>query len=224
MTPERREPRTLSDVAERSLREAIISGELPPGAPLLIQEQVERLEMSSVPIREALRYLERSGLVERRPHHGTSVAPMSSDDLHDTYDMRIELETFAVRRAAERITEQEHLQLEALLAEYTETWQDDSDRTRHLHRELHLSIYAIAGSVWLGRLVTMLWDNSERYRRLSIEYRPKADVLADHHLLVELCAAHDSAGAAAALQAHLHKNIEGARKALSKRAQADPSI
>ena len=220
MTSRQRETRTLSELAERKLREAIISGELPPGAPRRLQEQIERLEMSSVPIREALRYLERSGLVKRQPHRGTVVTEMSSDDLRDTYDLRMELESLAVRRAAERMTDEDQDRLEALLEEYTTTWQADSEITRHLHRELHMSIYAIAGSTWLERLVPMLWDNSERYRRFSIEYRTKADILEEHRRLVELCTARDSAGAVAALRDHLRKNIEGAIEAIREQERA----
>ncbi len=215
MTFGHRQTRTLSELAERELREAIISGELLPGSPLLLREQMEWLEMSSVPIREALRYLERSGLVDRQPHRGTVVAAMSLDDLRDTYDIRIALETIAVQRAAERMTVGDQKRIEALLEEYTAMWQQDSERTRHLHRELHMSIYGVAGSTWLLRLVPMLWDNSERYRRLSIDHRSKADVLEEHRHLVELCSAHDSAGAVAALQDHLRKNMNGAIKALS---------
>ncbi|HEX5911661.1 MAG TPA: GntR family transcriptional regulator, partial [Rubrobacter sp.] len=50
--------RTLADVALAELREAIVSGQIPPGSPIRLQEYVERLSMSSVPIREALRFLE----------------------------------------------------------------------------------------------------------------------------------------------------------------------
>ena len=223
MAPHSRGPRTLSDIAEQRLRDAIFTGELPPGSPIHIQDQVEQLEMSHVPIREALRYLEHSGLIERRPHHPMTVAPMSVKDLLETCDMRITLETLAIRRAAEKITIEEQAHLEGLLQEYSETFQAATDLTRQLHRGLHMAIYATADSAWLGRTVTMLWDNCERYQRLNVDSAPPAEVLADHGRLVELCATHDLDGASAALETHIRGNIEGIIRTLREEDHADVS-
>jgi DNA-binding GntR family transcriptional regulator len=202
-------PRTLADVALAELKRDIITGVLPPGSPIRLQEQVERLQMSSVPIREALRYLERSGLVDRTPHRGTHVAEMSAQDLEETYRIRQELEAMAVSEAARRIAPETCRTIEALVEEYAEFAETDPEKALEIHTRLHMSIYEESGSKWLMRLIPMLWDNSERYRRLALPTRGTVkDRIIEHRRIVELCKGGDAEGAAAALRDHLSHTFE----------------
>jgi DNA-binding GntR family transcriptional regulator len=204
-------PRTLAEVALAELKEAIMSGELPPGSQVRLQEQVDRLSMSSVPIREALRYLERSGLVVRTPHRGAHVAEMSAQDLDETYSIRQELESMAVRLAAEHMDEETSARVQNLLEEYAEASRRGEHRAREIHGRLHMAIYEACGSKWLMRLIPMLWDNSERYRRLSLPVRGTLeDRIGEHRRIVEACRAHAPEAAAAALQEHLRHTFEAA--------------
>jgi DNA-binding GntR family transcriptional regulator len=204
--------RTLADVALAELREAIISGELEPGHPVRLQEQVERLDMSSVPIREALRFLERSGLIDRTPHRGAHVAEMSAQDLEETYLIRMELESMAVRLAAEQMTDDDRKELLELLDRFAAASHSGDDaRTLALHADLHYALYRLSGSKWLLRLLPMLWDNSERYRRLVlVPHVSMEDRLAEHRLILEACAAGDPDAAEKALRDHLRRTFETA--------------
>lgn len=204
-------PRTLADVALAELKRDIITGVLAPGSPIRLQEQVERLQMSSVPIREALRYLERSGLVDRTPHRGTHVAEMSAQDLEETYRIRQELEAMAVGEAAHKIDAATCEEVQELVEEYARLAETDQDRALEVHTRLHMAIYEASGSKWLMRLIPMLWDNSERYRRLALPVRGTvADRIAEHRRIVELCRAGDAEGAADALREHLSHTFEAA--------------
>lgn len=201
--------RTLADVALAEMREAILSGELAPGSPVRLQEQVERLQMSSVPIREALRFLERSGLVDRTPHRGAYVAEMSAEDLEDAYTIRLELESMAVRLAAERITDEGREHLMEVLRRYDEATQNNASDARERHADLHMALYRSSGSKWLLRLLPMLWDSTERYRRLSLERTGTAtEWVSEHRKIVELCAAGDPDGAEEAMRSHLQHTFE----------------
>lgn len=84
-------------VCER-LREAIESGVYPPGMRLVERRLSEDLNVSHVPIREALARLEREGLVERRPRRGCMVAELSEKSLDDISDLRIVLEGYVIER------------------------------------------------------------------------------------------------------------------------------
>lgn len=203
--------RTLADVALAELREAILSGELASGSPVRLQEQVERLSMSSVPIREALRYLERSGLVDRTPHRGAQVAVMSARDLNETYAIRLELESLAVRLAAERMGEEDRDRLLELLERYAEASERDDPAARQIHGDLHMELYRLSGSRWLLRLLPMLWDNSERYRRLALPIRGTTQRrIEEHRAIVEACAAGDPDRAEETLRSHLRNTFEAA--------------
>src|ERR1700760_4374599 len=97
--------RTLAEKAYESLHAAIITGQLRPGARLPIEELAEHLEMSPMPIREAVRRLDGAGLVEDVPHRGARVTELSVTDLAEVYEVRLSLETLAMRRAAARFTD-----------------------------------------------------------------------------------------------------------------------
>jgi DNA-binding GntR family transcriptional regulator len=197
--------RTLAEQAVAELQEAILTGELPPGTPLRLARLAESLDMSPMPVREAVRQLERLGLAEHVPHRGARVSALSVDDLHDTYDARLALEGLAVRRAAEHFSAEQAGRSAALLRDHVRAYRSGDDRrSRELHTDFHFSLYAAAGSHWLVRLIRPLWQNSERYRiaslyeRASLERRRR-----EHQRILDACAARDPDAAEAALRDHL---------------------
>lgn len=214
--------RTLADLALAQLRDAIVSGEIASGSPITLQALTDRLSMSSVPIREALRFLEQKGLIERRPHRGVIVTEMSAADLEDTYNVRLEVESLAVRRAALRINEQDRLRLVKLLDDYEAALRADEDIARNVHTKLHMAIYDCADSRWLRLLLPTLWDNSERYRRLQLRARgTKKQRVEEHRMLVEACASGDPDRAENELRAHLSRTIVTAIALLRKQEAED---
>src|SRR6476469_2240245 len=113
--------RTMAEYALEQLREAIIMGELPAGTPLRLDELARSLGMSISPIREAVRQLEALGLAKHVPHQGARVLDFDVDELRDLFQVRLSLESLAVRRAAERFTEQDATAARAQLERLDET-------------------------------------------------------------------------------------------------------
>lgn len=212
MAASKADARTLADRALSELREEIVSGVAAPGSPIRLNKYIEQLQMSAVPIREALRFLEQRGLIDRSPHRGVFVATMSAHDLADTYRIRLELESLAVRGAAEHMTEEARASLRELLEEYTRaTMAGDRERTRELHERLHMELYALSDSKWLSLLLPVLWDNSERYRRLSLPRRGTPEQrIGEHVALVEACLDGDAERAEQVLREHLGNSFEAA--------------
>jgi DNA-binding GntR family transcriptional regulator len=203
--------RTLADVALAELRELIVSGQIPPGSPIRLHDYVGRLKMSSVPIREALRFLEQKGLIERTPHRGVYVAAMSARDLDDTYQIRLDLESRAVRLAAEAMTDEDGARIRQLVDNYAKASLAGDPVARDLHGDIHMSLYELSGSKWLLLVLPMLWDNSERYRRLSLPLRGTPEQrIEEHREIVEACAAGDGDRAAGLLKLHLSNSFEAA--------------
>ncbi|TDB80495.1 GntR family transcriptional regulator, partial [Micromonospora fluostatini] len=99
--------RTMAETAAAELHRMIMSGELPAGTHLRLADLTAALDMSAMPVREGLRRLEALGLVEIIPHKGAWVRDVSLDDLLDTHQTRLALETLAIRSAAERFTAQD---------------------------------------------------------------------------------------------------------------------
>ena len=82
------------------LRGAILSGQLAPGARIVEADIARQMAISRSPVREAVRKLEREGLVEYVPRRGTVVVGLSRDDVEDAYSLRAHLEAYAARLAA----------------------------------------------------------------------------------------------------------------------------
>lgn len=128
---------THRDVTER-LREAILSGALPPGTHLVQADLATSLAVSVTPVREALRDLESQGLVDSDPFRGAVVHRVSLEELEEIYELRSTLIPLAIRDRVETITKEELAEASALLKQMTldipdSQWVEDN---RTLHRLL----------------------------------------------------------------------------------------
>lgn len=197
--------RTLSERAFAALHEAIVTGVLAPGERLPIQELAEILDMSPMPIREALRLLDSVGLVENIPHRGARVTELSIDDLREVYEARLALEPLAVRHAAENFTDADARRSADRLAEFVR-----ASKQRTLgpiwatHTAFHFSLYEAAKSRWMLRLIHPLWESSERYRFAMLPVRLNLDKRRlEHERILQACIDHDPDAASQELHNHL---------------------
>ncbi len=198
--------RTMAEVALDELREAIVLGELVPGTPLRLEDLAASLGMSISPIREAVRQLEALGLAEHVPHHGAKVVALDVDELRDLFQVRLALETMAVRKAAERFGDDDRAAAGRLLEQCVDARaRGDVRRAMRAHTDFHFALYAASGSSWLVRLIRPAWESCERYRAALLAQQGS---LQDRHqaldqALLEACAARDPKRAADALHHHL---------------------
>jgi DNA-binding GntR family transcriptional regulator len=198
--------RTLAERAFAVLHEAIVTGRLPPGERLPIEELAGPLRMSPMPIREALRRLHAAGLVENVPHRGARVTDLSIDDLREVYEARLELEPLAVRHAAERFTDRDAERAGDALQRHVRAYRSGGvNETFTAHTAFHFALYEAAGSRWLVRLITPLWESSQRYRmalpprfRRALEERR-----GEHEAILRACVEHDADAASRELRNHL---------------------
>jgi DNA-binding GntR family transcriptional regulator len=195
--------RTLADRAFGALRQAIVDGQIRPGERLPIEDLAVYLDMSPMPIREAIRHLHAVGLAENIPHRGARVTELSLTDLQEVYEARVTLEPLAVRRAADRFSRADAKEAAACLAALNAVSDDNSANTMALHTAFHFSLYGAAGSKWLIRLIQPLWETSSRYRVAAPHTRRLATRRLEHQAILEACIDHESDRAAAILYWHL---------------------
>ena len=195
--------RTLAEKAFETLHQAIITGQLRPGTRLPIEELAEVLEMSPMPIREAVRRLDGAGLVENIPHRGARVTELSITDLAEVYEARLALEVLAIRRAAERFDGPHEAVAAARLDNLQGMSDDNSARTSAAHEAFHFALYDAAASAWLTRLIRPVWETSERYCLETPQCRQLATRGNEHRGILDACAANDPDRAALALHDHL---------------------
>lgn len=181
----RRSGPSLVDQAYRDIKSAIVHGIYPPGYSLRASELTEKFDMSVIPIREALRRLEVERLVETQPNRGARVAPISIEDVEDAYMTRVMLEGEAIRRGWDRITPTVIAELYELQRQLMDAYTSGRlEEAPELHRRLHFKMYEPASSPWLLHLIEILWNHTERYRRLSLTLRPNLGPGEDIHVSV----------------------------------------
>ncbi|WP_102026602.1 GntR family transcriptional regulator [Salirhabdus sp. Marseille-P4669] len=94
------------------LRKAILKGDFKPGDRLVQTELAERIGVSRMPIREALRTLEMEGLVTIEPHKGAIVKSISTEDIKEIYELRSILEPLALKKSIQHFSEEDLVQLQ----------------------------------------------------------------------------------------------------------------
>lgn len=197
--------RTLGERAVATLHEAILTGVLAPGERLPIDDLAQTLDMSPMPIREALRLLGSIGLVENVPHRGARVTELSVNDLRDVYESRLALEPLTVRRAAVRFTLEDAVRAHERLDAHIEAYEREDVRLIwSTHTAFHFAIYDTAGSRWMTRLIRPLWDTCDRYRFAMLPVRTSLDTRrVEHEAILEACVERQPELAAARVHDHL---------------------
>jgi DNA-binding GntR family transcriptional regulator len=188
-------------------RDGIINGEYPHDTKLLPRAIAERCGTSFIPVREALRILESEGFVVFRHNRGAWVTSLSIADLEDLYELRIELEAQAVRRARP-CTERDIQLLRDIVDRIAIANQrNEAEKVVALNRDFHFLIYRRSNSPRRLRTVEQLWLHAERYQRMSVEFRHDA-ADDEHRQIIELLAAGDHNAAADAMRDHLTTTVE----------------
>lgn len=198
--------RAVADSVADRMRDAIILGDFEPNANLREIELAKRFDVSRGPIREALKRLEREGLVVYRPNRGAVVAALTLADIEEVYELRLALEVLAVRHAARKRTRDDLAAMASVLDELA-----DLGPTAHpvkvaeLDVAFHHLIYIAAHSKRLENCWMTL--KSQVFRFLvsrNVSQQIFSEVLvAQHQHIRYLIAARNEDEAAASTRAHL---------------------
>jgi len=202
--PERQPTKQAS--VYRSLRDAIMSCELPPGKRLVIDELARRFGVSSIPVREALQSLQSEGLVRMVPHAGATVTEITRDSIVEVFTVMEGLEGVAVRLAAQRATEADVAELRQRLAEQDAAlaagrhpqWAD-------MNTDFHLAIGRVAGLPMLLEMTASVlarWDRVRRYYFDGVFVHRAQAAQREHHGIVEAIGRGGAGEAEALVRAH----------------------
>jgi DNA-binding GntR family transcriptional regulator len=201
----------LTQGAYEQLRADLLACRILPGSRLKIQELCTRLSVSLGAIREALSRLTSEGLVVAEPQRGFRAAPISQADLQDLTQVRIEIEGLCLRRAIEVGDVDWEARLVAAFHRLSRTPERaatdpvrSSDEWAEAHAAFHRALAEGCDSPWLLRLRSQLYDQSERYRRLSVPLTTQTrNIREEHQGIVDATLARDADKAVALLSAHL---------------------
>jgi DNA-binding GntR family transcriptional regulator len=158
--------RTLAEVLRLQLADEIVRGTLTPGAALDEMELARRFSVSRTPVREAIRQLAASGLIEARAHRAAVVAKPSEDRLNGMFEAMAELEALCAGYAAERMTTPERRALELVHDEMRALIQTgDPQRFHEVNEAFHSAIYSGAHNNYLAEMTVATRSRVQPFRR-----------------------------------------------------------
>lgn len=192
--------RTVEEMVVAAVREAIVSGVYKPGEKLPQEQLAQSLGVSRIPVRAGLRKLEAEGLVVFYPHRGATVRRLEVSEVAEIYDMRILLETFALKSAIDRVTPEEVDELTQLADELDQP--GEGDDWLELRQEFYRRLYTIADRPRTADLISKLRADVGRY---WLGVRVVEHGRAEHRVIVEAVRAGDSKKAEEWLARHLTK-------------------
>ncbi len=195
-----------------TLRSAIITGRYPPDTKLNIAALATEIAVSAGAVREGLAMLEAEALVVSEPARGYRVSPVSLKDLRDLVAARIEIEKLCL---AESIKHGDLTWEGGIVAAFhrlsriaeldTQNPSQMSDEWAASHAEFHRALVCACPNVWLLKMHHMLYQQSERYRKLAAPLAGATrDVKSEHQALMDAVLTKNVPQAQAIIVSHLN--------------------
>ena len=196
---------TSADEIRREIAARILAGELAPGTALDETQMANEFAVSRTPVREALRQLGASGLVEQRPHARTIVAKPSDGKLRGMFEVMGDLEALCAARSAVAMTREERMALDALHERMTAiVHSGNAAGYAEANDAYHGAIYDGAHNDYLAEITRATRTRLRPFRRAQFGALGRLGKShAEHGLVVEAILRGDSEAASAAMHSHI---------------------
>lgn len=215
--------RTVKTALVEQLRNEIIRGAFPPGHHLRLEDLAAQFEVSTMPVREALRELESEGIVTSVPHRGTFVTELTADELRDIYEMRAMLEALATRSAVPRLTPE----IIATMAQQIEVMgapEADIPLIVRVNTEFHTTLYRAAGRQHLNRLIVSMRHSTHHYLYKYIARLGMDSAQDEHRAIFEASRTGEAEKAAQLVHHHIIRVGFAVAEHVEKEAAEGPSL
>ncbi len=206
--------RTVEEMVSAAIREAILSGVYGPGEKLPQEHLALDLGVSRIPVRAALKQLEAEGLVVFTPHRGATVRALEAADIEEIYQLRILLETFALRSAIQLVAPDELDTLENIAEELDRV--AEGPEWLALRERFYTQLYAIAKRPLTAEIIGKLRADVGRYW-LSLRLSDHGS--GGHRVIVQAMREGDSQAAEAWLAEHLNEVSRELQRRVAERSQ-----
>lgn len=189
-----------------AIADRILGGRLAPGTRIIQDELAAELNISRIPVREALRLLESRGLVVLRANTGAWVSSMTQRDLEQSYEIRERIEPLLLADSLQAFEPSDVEEMERL-QDLIEANHDPEEFLR-LDREFHWRSYSRNESPSLAAIISRLWDTTQHYRRALVRLTDAHRswvVFSEHRLLIESMRSRDPETATTVLSMHIRR-------------------
>jgi DNA-binding GntR family transcriptional regulator len=196
------------------LREEILSGQLAAGSRVLQAQVAERMQMSTTPVREAIRELASEGLLTTDPHRGVIVKEPKDAELAEIYELRLVLEGLSIRKTVENATDEQLAIAEQVLTEMEAT--DDLGAWVVLNAEFHKLLAQFSNSPTLAEFLVNLRNRASLYVAVSLRGDGEhfAQANGEHRAILEACRARDADRAVQIVNEHLNATVDRGHRTL----------
>ncbi|MGD2104981.1 MAG: GntR family transcriptional regulator [Anaerolineae bacterium] len=189
--------------------------ELPPGTPIKEQELADALNLGTVPVREALKWLAHDNLVDVTERHGIYVADVNVDDLQQLSEMRLSLESLSARLAARRVEPDDLVVLQALRREQEAVTPEESRELFDLDHRFHQAVAKAAHNKYLAQTLDRLFGLSRRLWYLVLPHLETLSSSVEMHVhLVEAIDSGDADRAESIMREHVKEFYDEVREIL----------
>ncbi len=175
--------RPLREVVYEELKKSILTGRIPPGTRMMEVNMAEEMGVSRTPVREAIRKLEKEGLVEIEPRRGAYVSDISVKEMVDTLVVREVLESLATSLAAENRSQEDVSKLEKMTSEYSDAIvEGDMEKIIHVDERFHSAIVDMSGNKTLIQLFEPVQEFALRFRYLYYDNFARYENMPTEHM------------------------------------------
>jgi len=196
------------------IRDQIVTLRLKPGSVIEESRLRSELQLGRTPIREALQRLGHENLVSFVPHRGTFVTDINITDLGRITEVRVEMEGYAARLAAQRAGAGERAAMESLMAELDSIDAGDYHTLMQLDQRIHRLVYQAARNDFLRDALEQYFNLSLRVWFLVLDRGVRLkEAVKEHRDLLDAIVSHDAAAAEAIMRRHV-TGFEDAIKAV----------
>ena len=216
------ESRPIREIAYEVLKHAIITGEIPAGERIVETDYAERLHISRTPLREALRKLERDGLVEYVLRRGVVVRAFTIADVEEIYTIRNALEMLTLPAIIRNATEEDVASLKERLREMDEVMaHGDIETLSPMARAFHSQLTALCRQNRILRVIEGQDEFITRFSAMAIRQEDRlAQAHEEHYKLVEFVEQKDLEHFQKLMNRHIERSKECCLQALAaQRAQ-----
>ncbi len=198
---------TAAERVSQALRTAITTGALPAGVQIRQEEVAAQYKVSRMPVREAFRQLEAEGLIDIYPGRGAFITRLDPSEIREIFEIRILLESDALKRACLSLTPT-IVERAKLLLDQLEGVQDGIGFGK-LDEAFHTTIYTPAQRPRLLNLIaTFRRQVTHFYYNVTPLEKYRDQALQEHRQILTACQTGDAAAAVAALEIHLHHSAQ----------------
>lgn len=207
------EVRTLSDRLMEVVRDMILSGVIEPDVPIRQDALAAELNVSKIPLREALVRLEQDGLVVSHANRGFFVRGMSASEAEEIYELRLKLEPDAAAQACLAADDDQRAAAQRILAELDAAAAAHLPSVGPLNRAFHMALIQPGGRLLTTEITARLHVMADRYVRKHLEHNDRHLTAAtEHHEILTAWLSRDAKVVRRLVAAHLEHTLRDLRE------------